>query len=91
MTSPLDHNPIALSDLTRAQQAVLANLRHSPLWRVRNGWRRQGDANRVSLATGEALLRLRLVEQTAGSLQLTSMGRLLSEEADQRAKTRKRQ
>ncbi|WP_321337942.1 hypothetical protein [Breoghania sp.] len=90
MTTPLERNQITLADLTPAQQGALANLRRSPLWRVRNGWRRQGDANRVSLATGQALLRLRLVEHTAGSLQLTPMGRLLSEEAGQRANTRKR-
>ncbi|PTW61604.1 hypothetical protein C8N35_102319 [Breoghania corrubedonensis] len=79
-TGPADKQ-IALSDLTRTQLNVLASLRERPLWRVRNGWRHQGESHHVSLATGTSLLRLRLVEQIAGSLRLTPLGRLLAEEA----------
>ncbi|WP_415683693.1 hypothetical protein [Breoghania sp.] len=83
---------ISLSDLTKAQQTVLANLRSRPLWRVRNGWRQQAGGSHITLATGTKLLRAGLVEQTAGSLRLTPLGRLLADEADQRlrAKTRVR-
>ena len=78
---------IALKDLTRTQRTVLASLRDRPLWRVHNGWRPQGAGPQVSLATGTVLLRLRLVEQTSGSLRLTPLGRLLAEEAQQAAQS----
>ena len=79
---------IALTDLTRTQRTLLEHLRARPFWRVRNGWRQQGNAHQVSLETGSSLMRAGLAEQAAGSLRLTPLGRLLAEEASQH--TRKR-
>ncbi len=87
MTDTPSHTRATLSDLTRTQQNVLADLRNRPLWRVHNGWRQQGGSQ-ITLATGTSLLRLGLVEQTAGSLRLTFDGRMLAEEVLQHRRKR---
>lgn len=79
MTS-INRHEVTLSHLTPTQREVLAGLVTRPLWRSRNGWRRQGDFNRVSLATGNRLLNLGLAEDAAGKLRLTGHGRALAGE-----------
>lgn len=74
--------------LTPAQLAALAALELAPHFRVRDGWRRQGSANRINLATGMALCGAGLAETAIvkrhSALRITAEGKAFRQSQTER-------
>lgn len=79
-----------IAALTPAQRTLLASMIGKPFTRVKNGWRRPGDRNLVTLATMDRLLNRKLVTNMTptGQAALTWHGKVVAQEIRARKKAK---
>ena len=75
--------------LTQTQSGLLAALDVAPVWRVRDGWRRQGVARRIRLDTAAPLIRAGwaavVILKGKSALVITPEGRAVLRTKEKRA------